>query len=196
MNTQPAKSDHQHTRNDRNLHSRWLSAGFAATGLLIGLVAGLSETPVVGTLIPLLFTIIGGGSGFFVVKRPEQSRQVGVALVSLASMCILGSIWGIHLRQGVPIKCFVTICSSVSYEPTSAMRLPPDLPDRKRNAVELAGFAVLRSELEMMKLSKDERERIYKAAVADNQAFYSTTDILRGFLTIKSAAGSVGPEKP
>lgn len=44
-------------------------------GLLIGFVAGLSMTPVVGTMLPLLFAAIGGGAGFFLTRNPELTRS-------------------------------------------------------------------------------------------------------------------------
>jgi len=57
------------TSDQRGRISVWVPIAFALTGLLIGFVTGLSETPVVGTLLPLLFTLIGGGAGFFAIQR-------------------------------------------------------------------------------------------------------------------------------
>lgn len=150
------------TNESPKIFSAWFPIGFGTTGLLIGFVAGLSQTPVVGTLIPLLFTFIGGGSGLIVVRKPEHSRQVGVALASLAFMCIAGSIWGIHLREGLPVQCFVEICTTVPYEPPKAMALPDGA---NLSVQELTRLAILRNKLDELTLSQAERERIYTATV-------------------------------
>lgn len=51
--------------------SWWVPISFATTGLLIGFVAGESQTAIVGTLLPLLFGVVGGGAGFFAVQRSQ-----------------------------------------------------------------------------------------------------------------------------
>lgn len=81
--------------------SVWVIIAFAITGLLIGLVTGLSYTPVVRGLLPLLFAVIGGGAGFFSVKRIENSRAIGLALAALSMMALAGVLEGIVIRNGI-----------------------------------------------------------------------------------------------
>src|SRR5262245_16960366 len=88
--------------------SVWIWVAFGTMGLLIGFVAGLSLTPVVGTILPLLFAAIGGGAGFFLTRKPENSREVSISITLMASMCLLGGIWaficGLALRGNVLLR--------------------------------------------------------------------------------------------
>ena len=43
----------------------WPSVAALVLGLAIGWFAGLSSSPVVGTLLPLLFGLFGGAGGFY-----------------------------------------------------------------------------------------------------------------------------------
>lgn len=81
--------------------STWVVVAFATTGLLIGFVVGLSHTPVVRGLLPLLFSVIGGGAGFFAVTRVESSRQIGLALAALSTMALFGVLQGIVIRDAI-----------------------------------------------------------------------------------------------
>ena len=74
---------------------------FAITGLLIGFVTGLSHTPVVRGLLPLLFGVIGGGAGFFAVTKVEDSGPIGMALAALSMIALVGVMEGIVVRDGI-----------------------------------------------------------------------------------------------
>src|SRR5947209_3368044 len=91
--------------------SRWVPISFATTGLLIGFIAGQSMTLIVGTLLPLLFGVIGGGAGFFAVQRSENSSTVGISLMLLTLMCLAGTVWGTRVRSQSPLRCFWAICT-------------------------------------------------------------------------------------
>jgi len=41
---------------------------FALLGLSAGIFAGLSNSPVIGVLLPLLFGLIGGANGFYLYR--------------------------------------------------------------------------------------------------------------------------------
>src|SRR3954468_16214500 len=55
---------------------RWYLTGFASVGLLVGFFAGLSDSPVVSTLLPLILATIGGTGGAVprVVQELVRSR--------------------------------------------------------------------------------------------------------------------------
>ncbi len=81
--------------------SVWIPVAFAGMGFVIGLVAGLSETPIVGTLLPLLFTVIGGGAGFFAIHKFEKSAAIGIALTLFSVAFLIGNVCGITRRTGI-----------------------------------------------------------------------------------------------
>src|SRR5215831_1164244 len=95
---------------DHKTFSSWVIIAFGIIGLLVGLVAGMSLTPIVGTMLPLLFAVIGGGVGFFASTKPEQSKKIGVAVTLLSILCLFGTLYGVRLRQGLAWRCFFLTC--------------------------------------------------------------------------------------
>src|SRR5262245_1183186 len=54
----------------------WLYlAGFVSVGWAIGVYSGWSASPVVATLLPLLFALIGGASGLFLATTDLASSR-------------------------------------------------------------------------------------------------------------------------
>lgn len=56
----------------------WFLVGLSSLGLAVGYFVGFSASPVIGVLLPLLFGLIGGGSGIYLSRADfdlEKSRQ-------------------------------------------------------------------------------------------------------------------------
>jgi hypothetical protein len=51
-----------------------LLVGIALVGFLVGALTGMSSSPVVGTLIPVLFSLVSSASGLIVAKRASTER--------------------------------------------------------------------------------------------------------------------------
>ena len=80
----------------------WLILGQLWFGLLLGLIVGLSASPIVETAIGLLFAFIGGSLVFLIKDRkPEELETIGMCLSVFAFFMILGIIAGILLRTGM-----------------------------------------------------------------------------------------------
>jgi hypothetical protein len=83
----------------------WYMLGLGILGLLIGVLAGISSSPVVGTTLPLLFALIGGGGGLYLggidlkaADAIQRLRLLGKALVAFTIMSLIGLTGGICLR--------------------------------------------------------------------------------------------------
>ncbi|MEM9065408.1 MAG: hypothetical protein AAGB51_07960 [Planctomycetota bacterium] len=79
--------------------------GAFALGLAVGLLTGLSQSPVVGVLLPLLFGTIGGTGGLFLAKANlavntggSNVGTTGLAAGMLAIGTIVGVFWGMGHR--------------------------------------------------------------------------------------------------
>jgi hypothetical protein len=58
----------------------WWVLAVAVTGGLVGWLTGLSESPIAGIALPLLFALIAGAGGFhFAASRNSWSSMRGVA---------------------------------------------------------------------------------------------------------------------
>src|SRR5262245_6237407 len=85
----------------------YYGVAFALLGLCVGLFAGLSQSPVIGVLLPLLFGLIGGANGFYLARidfKDEQERRrlglLGWMLSIFLIFVLAGSFYGILVRTG------------------------------------------------------------------------------------------------
>lgn len=71
--------------------------GIGLPALTIGITTGLSASPVVGILIPLLFSLITAGGGVFVLRNLDKFRDGAAslpgALLIVFSLCFLAGLW-------------------------------------------------------------------------------------------------------
>ena len=122
--------------------------------------------------------------GFFLTGKPENSREVGISITLMASLCLLGGIWGVHLRVGSPLKCVVVGCTEPPTQYTSEMRLPTDEKDASR----LASLVAIRAELTHIEMPLEERKELFQAALKDKDGLSAVRDILHEVTTGKKLA--------
>lgn len=81
----------------------WLISGQAIFGLLIGLMVGLSASPIVNTTVGLLFAFIGGSIVFLIKDRSDEDlNTIGVCVFVMSFFIIIGGGTGMYLRLGNP----------------------------------------------------------------------------------------------
>lgn len=80
------------------------SVAFFTFGLLIGMLSGLSMSPIVTTALPLLFTFVGGGIGYYITSadgsKAQNSNIIAVCIMAFSISCIGGTLFGIWLKLG------------------------------------------------------------------------------------------------
>lgn len=76
----------------------WFLVGLSSLGLAVGYFVGFSASPVIGVLLPLLFGLIGGGSGIYLSradfdleKSRQQMRLIGQACTVFSVSIIISS---------------------------------------------------------------------------------------------------------
>ena len=67
----------------------WVSAAIAATGGVAGWLVGLSDSPVVGVVLPLLFALVMGAGGFHFASRSRPPLPVQQILIHAARATLL-----------------------------------------------------------------------------------------------------------
>ena len=72
--------------------------GFGGLGAFIGLLAGLSETPVVGVVLPAVLTFMGGVTAYLFATQKESRAMTGSLLLSFSILLIVGVYLGANLR--------------------------------------------------------------------------------------------------
>ena len=86
--------------NQLSLSLMWLWVGVGSLGMAVGYFVGLSQSPVVATLLPLLFGLIGGSSGFIITRtRPDEPESIKILKYSgigffVFSIAVIGSSFG------------------------------------------------------------------------------------------------------
>lgn len=77
----------------------WLYIGQSIFGLLIGFMVGLSISPVVGTVLGLMFAFIGGSVILLIKGKTEDELEViGKCITYLSSFMIVGILIGVTFR--------------------------------------------------------------------------------------------------
>ena len=94
---------------------RLYTLGFAVLGGGVGFYAGSSQSPVISTLLPLLFGLTGGAGGLYLAKadltKPETNlrlRTLGKCILLFIIVALVGSAYGISLRTGRSMLNFVS----------------------------------------------------------------------------------------
>ena len=144
---------------------RWYVLGLAGLGTAVGCLAGLSENPVVGALLPVLGALMMAGASFYLAKASlsseenlEKLRVIGVATGFFAISVIIGTVYGVSIRGGFSFADFV---------PRWSPNDPPALPGKNE-----VGFAqatrllALRSRLQLLGATDDEVRQILTLASA------------------------------
>jgi hypothetical protein len=82
--------------------------GMGALGVLVGLFAAWSATPIVTTLLPLLFGIVGGVSGVSIAKMDVSSnksqlkiRLLGQMLAAFSIACTIAVLLAVYFRPQI-----------------------------------------------------------------------------------------------
>ena len=78
----------------------WIVIGFAALGLLIGNLVGLTSESAVNPLLSLLFVFVGGSVLGFLHKLDANDRAIaGGSVLSLSVCCLVGVYFAIWTNQ-------------------------------------------------------------------------------------------------
>src|SRR5437867_3261544 len=85
--------------------------GLAVMGLVAGFLSGISATPIVSVILPLIFALVTAGGGFFVVcgkrngdenatkeDRAARARFLGIQMLGFGP-CFLAGLWlGVYAK--------------------------------------------------------------------------------------------------
>jgi hypothetical protein len=143
-------------------------AAFALLGLSAGIFAGLSNSPVVGVLLPLLFGLIGGANGFYLYRIDltdkldlHRLKIVGQMLTVFLIFLLTGTFYGILVRTGSELSSLVPRLQPLD-EPTELPVVIPDLDTLDTGtALELT---LLRYRLQALGTNKEEQKVILATA--------------------------------
>src|SRR6266567_638808 len=101
MSTEPAPAEPLEKTAPAAHALRWFLIGLGLVGLTVGYLAGSSRSPVIGTLLPLLFGLIGGVGGFYLgsvdfssPQTPARLRLLDIALTVFVLPLLFGSAYG------------------------------------------------------------------------------------------------------
>lgn len=74
-------------------------AGYASLGLLIGVLAGLTSSPVSNILIATLFAFAGGTATYLVDRGKADRRATGGILCAFSVLCLVGLVGAIVVKE-------------------------------------------------------------------------------------------------
>lgn len=147
----------------------------------IGFSVGLSASPVIATLLPLIFSVLGGASGLYIAKgnffQPEfqlKMRIMGGYLATLSVGIMLGSVYGIALRTGAPLASFLP---NVSKEKNSQLDPLIPLGGAQVQPAHFLEIAALRRRLSGLGVPAEEIAPILEIAWQEIQSLSDRSDI-------------------
>lgn len=77
----------------------WFFIGFAGFGLCVGLYVGLSVSPIVNSVVSLLFAFLGGSIVLLIKDRTnDELNKIGASVFVMSLMMIIGALGGMNLR--------------------------------------------------------------------------------------------------
>ncbi|QDV33026.1 hypothetical protein [Tautonia plasticadhaerens] len=137
----------------------WTEVGIAvatlAFGVAIGMLVGLSRSPVVGVVLPILFSIIGGTGGFY-FSRVNLGTIAGRRAARLASVAVfllsVGTLVGVW--SGIEVRARPRPWSLVSDGPDALF------PTGDLASGEAIEWVLLDAKLKLMGLGTSERREI------------------------------------
>lgn len=140
---------------------RWFVGVFALLGFATGYFSGASQSPVVNTLLPLLFGLMGGASGFHLLRMDISSQEsirlntfLAKGLVLFTAFCLVGTIYGTLLRTGRSLFSIMPISMFRSEKMVDI----PHLDEHDANR--LVQLALLRSRLQAIGVPAHEQRVI------------------------------------
>jgi hypothetical protein len=72
--------------------------GYACLGLLVGMLTGLTSSPITTTVVASIFTLAGGSIAPFIGKPNAERKILGASLSGFAILCLLGVLSGVYLK--------------------------------------------------------------------------------------------------
>jgi predicted PurR-regulated permease PerM len=76
-----------------------VALGYLCLGLLVGILSGLSSSPIAGALLAALFTFAGGTAAHMLERKPAERRMIATIVASFACTCLAGVITGIVVKE-------------------------------------------------------------------------------------------------
>jgi hypothetical protein len=163
----------------RALRMKWYYAGLAGVGAAVGLFTGLSSSPVVGVLLPLLFALIGGAGGLYLATADLSKSDVqlrldllGKGFVVLAVPLVGAAVYASLVRTGASWSTLFLIESRAEAADLNLEQMRP------AHATELF---VLRRKLELLGVPGREQQVVLRTAAADIESPRSRERVVASF---------------
>jgi hypothetical protein len=164
--------------------------GFALLGGAVGFFAGSSQSPVIGTLLPLLFGLIGGASGLYLarVDLNESMTRIRLVVIGKSISCfiictLVFSVYGVSLRTGRSLWSFFSVDI---LKPEKHFKLPSSIQSDPKKAI---GLAMLRTRIRALGVSSEEERFILEQAarLAETEE-YASPDAVKSLLRLVTLA--------
>jgi hypothetical protein len=72
--------------------------GYASLGLLVGVLTGLTSSPIATTVLAAIFTLAGGSILSLAKNSDVERRLIGSVIAAFALVCLAGVLAGILLH--------------------------------------------------------------------------------------------------
>lgn len=181
--------DHSSTSKKQALQQwafRWYLAGTLLVGVGAGLFAGMSASPVVAVLLPLLFALLGGAAGLYLAGvdladplAQEKLRLLGIVVTTLMAALIPSTLYGVLVRTGADLRSLVPGSTAAQRELEIAPGTDPVQP------LELL---LLRKRLQLIGATEAEQENVVALAQTASARVATTEGLSALFRRLAASA--------
>lgn len=158
----------------------WYIIGIGFIGIAVGYFVALSNSPVIATLIPLIFGLLGGSSGLLLVRinsNEESSytklKYIGISFI-VFSVAVISSSW-----YALEISSRHTNFSEYSL---SIEDIKPDFT---------LDLLVLRKKMQLLGATSHEQKVVLNKYISGQQIHQSTNDEISTYISRLSIHGKV-----
>jgi hypothetical protein len=170
----------------------WYLVGLASFGVAIGFFAGLSSTPIVAVLLPLIFGLIGGAGGFYLAQAEISSDQgkvrlrlLGQALAVFSMAVVVATAYAVLVRTGQGVTSLLPAIDTPQAPVKEAFDFRGIAPDRS------LALVALRKRLQVLGATSEEQEQVLGTVAHGFSQSDISDELAIGLRSIATAAAKV-----
>jgi hypothetical protein len=165
---------------------RWYLGGTFLVGIAAGLFAGMSTSPVVAVLLPLVFGVLGGGTGLYLgavdLGKPASTQKIrllGMTVVALMVALIPSTLYGVLVRTGASVRSLVPGATATG----QSLDIPPGT-----DPVQPLELLLLRKRLQLLGATDAEQREVLALARASSARAATRDGLVTLFRGIAASA--------
>lgn len=172
-----------------NRAALWYLMGLGTFGIAIGFFAGLSSTPIIAVLLPLIFGLIGGAGGFYLAQADISTDQgqrrlglLGQALAVFSLAVVVATAYAVLVRTGQGVTSLLPAIDTPKAPVKETFDFTGIAPDHS------LALVALRRRLQVLGATPEEQEQVLGTAAHGFSQSDTSDELANRLRSIATAA--------